>query len=86
MQYTLYRFSQINIASQIMMAVEASVLIEVQMKNKYEDLIQRINNLKDILNEVLSLENINSDEVIDISKELDHLIVEYFRLINEGIG
>lgn len=55
------------------------------MKNDYEDLIQRINNLKDILNDVLSPENLNSDKVIDISKELDHLIVEYFRLINEDV-
>jgi len=53
------------------------------MKKDYEELVIRIDNLKDILNEVLSIENLNSDEIINISKELDRLIVDYLHLINE---
>jgi len=53
------------------------------MKKDQEELLIRIDKLKDILNEVLTLENISSEEIIDISKELDHLIVEYLRLIKE---
>jgi hypothetical protein len=53
------------------------------MKKDQEELLIRIDKLKDILNEVLTLENLSSEEIIDISKELDHLIVEYLRLIKE---
>lgn len=54
------------------------------MKKDHKELLIRIDKFKEILDEVLTTENLSSDEIIDISKELDHLIVEYLRLIKEN--
>jgi hypothetical protein len=54
------------------------------MKNDRDELIDRIDILRDVLNQVCVIDSINSDVIIEISEELDRLIIEYLLLANGG--
>lgn len=50
------------------------------MTDNKEELLYQIDYLKSILNELVSEGNLNNEEIIDISNQLDQLISRFMRL------
>lgn len=50
------------------------------MTDNKEELLYHIDYLRNLLNELVSEGNLNNEEVIDISNQLDHLISSFMRL------